>query len=184
MIILTTIHKAVERLPCKYLKMEDFPEFNEGAKPPRRIYGWMFDDSYMLALASRRGLSFEPGPHTRRLLGGHETFNFSDLTEEHFRNERLMRSLQSTAEWVVLLHFKSQTGLSFQVESAASPYKRVLVAWTNYDMGTTYASYDERRVGGWMSVKEFLDKEMNECLPSGTGRCELVWWWPTLLSRS
>ena len=148
MIILTTIHKAAERLPCKYLKMEDFPEFNEGAKPPRRIYGWMFDDSYMLALASRRGLSFEPGPHTRRLLGGHETFNFSDLTEEHFRNERLMRSLQSTAEWVVLLHFKSQTGLSFQVESAASPYKSVLVAWSNYDMGTTYASYDERGVGG------------------------------------
>ena len=66
-----------------------------------------------------------------------------------------------------------------QVESAiSSERKSVIVLWTNYDMGRMYAFFEERREGGWKGVKKFLDDAMNECLPHGAARSELLWWWP------
>ena len=143
----------------------------------------MFDDSYMLALAARRGLSFKPGRHTRHLFGGRETFKYSDLTEEHFRNERLIQSLQRMATMAVLVHFSGRTGTCVEAQSVISPgRKSVVVVWTNYDMGPTYALFEGWREGGWNGVKKFLDDAMNECLPPGAERTELLWWWPVIQS--
>ena len=170
---------VAKRPPCKHLKLEDFPEFSKGAKPPRRIYGWTFDDSYMLALAARRGLSFKPHRTIRHLFGGRETVKFSELTEDHFRNEELIHSLERIARSKVLVYFAGQTGTCLKVETAISPERKsVVVVWTNYDMGPTYALYEGWREGGWRGVKQFLDDAMNECLPYGAARSELLWWWP------
>ena len=170
---------VAKRPPCKHLKLEDFPEFSKGAKPPRRICGWMFDDSYMVALAARRGLSFKPHKLNRHLFGGRETFKFSELTEEHYQNEELIQSLEYIALWKVLAYFASRTGTMLQVETAISPKRKsVIVLWTNYNMGPTFALYEGWREGGWKGVKQFLDDAMNECLPYGAARSELLWWWP------
>ena len=142
----------------------------------------MFDDSYMVALAARRGLSFEPAPYVRHLFGGRKTFNYSELTEAHFCDEDLMHAVQHMATSDVLDYFASEMGSFPKVEYAISPgCKSVLVAWTNFDMGTAYAAYERRR-GGWKKVREFLDKEMYECLSPGAERCEPLWWWPMLRS--
>ena len=163
----------------EHLKLEDFPAFSKGVKPPRRIYGWIFDDSYMLALAARRRLSFKQHKRIRHLFGGDETFNFGDLTEEHFRNEELMDTLRTIALSKALIYFAGTTGTCLEVETVPSPrWQRVLVVWTNYNMGSTYTLYEEWREGGWKKMKKFLNDAMNECLPPGTEREELLWWWP------
>ena len=173
---------VAKRPPCKHLKLEDFPEFSKGAKPPRRIYGWTFDDSYMLALAARRGLSFKPHRTIRHLFGGRETVKFSELTEDHFRDEELIHSLERIARSKVLVYFAGQTGTSLKVETAISPERKsVVVVWTNYDMHRKHRLYDTFhmgvRKGGWKMMKEFLQEAMNEGLPAGVEPSEPMWWW-------
>ena len=143
----------------------------------------MFDDSYMVALAARRGLSFKPHKLNRHLFGGSKTVNFSELTEDQVHNKELRHYIERNAMWTVLAHFARRIGNCLEVEIALSPErKHVVVVWTNYNMGPTYALYEGWREGGWEGVKEFLDDAMNECLPPETERSELLWWWPVIQS--
>ena len=77
-------------LPNEYL-----PHLKEGVRAPRFLFGWAFNRAWTLELARRRRLTFDVPHYFRRYLGGCETFNFADMTEDHLKLP-MLRKLQTS----------------------------------------------------------------------------------------
>ena len=141
------------------------------------MYGWAYDRTYMLEIARRRRLTFQPGPSFRRLIGGGEEINFGDLTEEHMRDPRVCSTLQDHAITQVCDYIREHTRASFTLEEPLSMrWDVMLVLWNNHDIDEKYRRF-RLRGGQLAKVKEFMDELMNECLPADSERSEPMWWW-------
>ena len=150
-------------------------------RPPLRVYGWAFDDEYMLELARRRRFTFSVREYNRRYFGNVDTYNFADLTEEHLTNKGLRQSLQILAQLAVKDYIRESLHICPDIERPyAYDRKNVLVVWTNYNMPWKFRLYDtytrEGRTGKWKSKEKFLQETMNEGLPVGVERSEPLWW--------
>ena len=158
-------------LPNEYL-----PHLKEGARAPRFLFGWAFNGAWTLELARRRRLTFNVQPYFRRYLGGRETFNFADVTEDHLNLPSLREYLGEVAFRRVCSYIQGETHAYFTIKQPVSDkWNRMFVLWTNYDMRESYRGF--LITATWSQVKDFMDELMNEGLPSDSDRSESLWWW-------
>ena len=164
-------HQPLAVLPNEYL-----PHLEEGARAPRFLFGWTFNRAWTLELARRRRLTFKVERSFRRHLGGNETFNFGDVTEDHLNLPSLRRYLGEVAFRRVRSYIQGETHAYFTIKQPVSDkWNRMFVLWTNYDMRESYRGF--LITATWSQVKDFMDELMNEGLPSDSDRSESLWWW-------
>ncbi|EJF59642.1 hypothetical protein DICSQDRAFT_181805 [Dichomitus squalens LYAD-421 SS1] len=149
-----------------------------GRSPPLLLYGWTFNHDYFLEYAKRHRLTLEVPEQARQRLGcATEEFNFADVTEEHCRDEQLLKELRSAARFVSVCHLREASGLAFTIGRPLSlEWDRILYVWTNYDMAERYLGDGLSQKGRFEEAKKVMDEAMNECLPDGK-KSELLWWW-------
>ena len=165
------------RPPRKTLREEDFPGAGP-CDPPHFIYGWAYDEDYMIAYARQHKLTFVVVPSISARFGGKTEYNYGDLTDEDLTHEPLLLTLRRQSATDALSHFVEHTGASLTVKRPLSPkYKRMVVLWSNYNVEDKFAEYEF--LGTWKTVFAFLDNAMNECILSGAERAELQWYWST-----
>ena len=165
-----------EHPPLSVLPNEYLPHLKEGARAPRFLFGWVFNHDWTLELARRRGLTFDVQPYFRRYLGGSETFNFADVTEDHLKLPMLQRHLRAKAFQCVCKYVRLETHAQFVIrEPVSDKWDSMFVLWTNYDLRESYQRF--QLTATWWKVKEFMDEAMNEGLPAGSDRSESLWWW-------
>ena len=153
-------------LPNEYL-----PHLEEGVDAPHFLFGWTFNRAWTLELARRRGLAFDVHPNFRQYLGGYDTFNFADVTEDHLKLPSLSRFLHAKAFFRVCKYIRLETHAQFAIrEPVSDKWNSMFVLWTNYDVKESYQRF--QLTATWLKVKEFMDELMNEGLPAGSGRSE------------
>ena len=158
-------------LPNEYL-----PHLKEGARAPHFLFGWAFNRAWTLDVARRRRLTFNVQPYFRRYLGGRETFNFADVTEDHLKPTMLRTYLCARAFQCVREYIRRETRAQFDIrEPVSDKWGMIFVLWTNYDLRESYQRF--QTTATWWQVKEFMDEVMNEGLPAGSDRSESLWWW-------
>ena len=158
-------------LPNEYL-----PHLEEGTRAPQFLFGWAFNRAWTLELARRRRLTFNVSHCFRRHLGGRETFDFGDVTEDHLKHPMLGEYLEDMAFRCVRKYIERETHAYFAVRPPVSDkWDRMFVLWTNYDIRESYKCF--QLTATWWKVKEFMNDVMNEGLPAGSDRSEPLWWW-------
>ena len=169
-----TIH--AKHPPLAVLPNEYLPHLQEGAHAPRFLYGWAFNRAWTLELARRRRLTFNVERSFRRRLGGSDSFNFGDVTEDHLNLPSLREYLDEMAFQCVRDYIRRETHARFTIQRPVSDkWDRVIVLWTNYDMRESYQRF--QMFATWSKVKDFMNETMNEGLPSDSDRSEPLWWW-------
>ena len=162
--------------PLVVLPNEYLPHLEEGARAPRLLFGWAFNQEWMLELARRRRLTFDVQRSFRRHFGGCGTFNFADVAEDHLHLPSLRQYLGVVAFRCVRIYIQHKTHAHFTVEPPVSDkWNSMFVLWTNYDIKDSYRGF--QATATWSQVKDFMDELMNEGLPSDSDRSQSLWWW-------
>ena len=164
-------HPPLDVLPNKYL-----PHLEEGARAPRFLFGWAFNRDWTLEVARRRRLTFNVERSFRRYLGGYETFNFGDVSEDHSNLPSLRTYLEELALRCFCSYIRTETRAHFTMaQPVTDKWDRILFLWTNYDMRESYQCFQRHAM--WSDVEDFMDELMNEGLPSDSERSKAMWWW-------
>lgn len=143
-----------------------------------RYYGWAFNNGEMLEYAKRQDFTFEVDSETTgRQFGGKGVVKFSELSEEHCKDEELMRALRPVAISEIQAHIAVKTGVLLTFEKPLSmEWESMWVVWTNYDIQDKWPRMEAFKF--WDRLQNFMDDMMNNGRPADAEpRRHVQWWW-------
>ena len=143
-----------------------------------RYYGWAFNNREMLEYAKRHEFTFKVDPNvTGRRFGSKGTVKFSEITEEHCRDEKPISMLSTLAIFRIQTHIAKKAGVLLTFEKPLSAdWEGMWVLWTNYDIQDKWPRIEALRL--WDRLQSFMDGMMNEGRPADAEpRRHVQWWW-------